>query len=144
MDSLMLQLSDEYRRLREEKEILEKQLKVVNGRIKTVKPRLLDVMDKASISKFSRGGKTFSTSSRIFMSPETGQKEQLIKALRDHGRDDIVTVNSSMMASLAKEQRDAFIDAGGDPTAPPSEWLPDWLRGVARVYERENISMTKA
>lgn len=136
MDTNMLfDLADELKAAKDEKKELDAKVKEVNARITELDRSLSDAMAESECDKFTRNGSTFYLNSRLFASPMAGNKESMIKALKENGYGDIVTetVNANTLASFCKEQMAANEDE-----------LPEWLEPVVNTFEKITVGIRKS
>ena len=127
-------MADELKAAKDEKKELEEQVKEVNARIGMLDASLSGAMTDAECDHFSRNGMTFYLSSRLFASPQSGHRDEMIAALREKGYGSIVTetVNANTLASFVKEQ----MESNGDE-------MPGWLEPVVSTYEKVSVGIHK-
>ncbi len=132
----ILSLADKLKQLKDRKSALEDELKAVNAEIDQTDKTLSDQMAEAELDKFSHSGMTFYLKTRLFASPQSGRKEDLFAALRDHGFGDLITenVNANTLSAFCKEQ----IAQSGE-----AEKLPDWLSHVVSTFEKTSVGLRK-
>lgn len=130
----VFELSDELKLSKEYKKELEARVKEVNAEITRLDLALSDAMSEAECERFSRNGSTFYLNSRLFASPASGKKEELIEALKDNGYGAIVseTVNANTLASFIKEQM-----------AENNDDVPEWIKGVVSTFEKITVGIRK-
>lgn len=130
----IFELADQLKVAKELKKEIDAQSKEVAEEIEKLDLALSDAMAEAECDRFSRNGSTFYLSSRLFASPISGCKDEMILALKTHGYADIVTetVNANTLASFIKEQ-----------TLLNNDTVPDWLLGVVNTYEKTSVGIRK-
>lgn len=130
----IFEMADKLKAAKELKRDLESQVKEVNAEIDALNRDLSSAMTEEQLEKFSRNGSTFYLSSRLYASPASGQKDDLMQRLKDHGYGSIVieTVNSNTLSSFVAEQASVNDDQ-----------VPDWLSEVLNVYEKVSVGVRK-
>ena len=131
----IFEMADRLKAAKELKRDLESQVKDVNAEIDTLNRDLSNAMTQEQLEKFSRNGSTFYLNSRLFASPASGMKDDLMQRLKDHGYGSIVTetVNANTLSSFVSEQAGANDDQ-----------IPDWLAEVLNVYEKVSVGIRKS
>lgn len=135
MDNTQIfEMADELKAYKEKKKELEAEVKAVTAEIERLDLELSDAMAEAEVERFSRNGRTFYLSSRLYASPAAGMKEELFQALKDNGFGFIVTetVNANTLASFVKEQM-----------AENNEEVPAWLTEKISTYEKVSVGIRK-
>lgn len=127
-------LADKLKEAKELKKEVDAQSKEIGEEIEKLDLALSDAMAEAECDRFSRNGCTFYLSTRLFASPASGCKDEMILALKSNGCEDIVTetVNANTLASFIKEQMLLNNDA-----------VPDWLLGLVTTYEKISVGIRK-
>jgi hypothetical protein len=136
MDNAQIfELADRLKAAKELKKYLDAQVKAVNAEIEQIDRDLSDAMTEQELDKFTRNGSTFYLNSRLFASPASGRKDELLAALKENGYGSLVTetVNANTLASFCKEQLAANEDA-----------LPAWLSDVISTFEKVTVGVRKA
>lgn len=130
----LFELADQLKAARDRKKELADQTKENNAEIERLDLALSEGMAEAECEKFTRNGSTFYLNSRLFASPASGRKADLMQALKDNGYGSIVTetVNANTLASFCKEQ-----------LAANDEELPEWLSGVVNTFEKVSVGVRK-
>ena len=130
----VFELSDKLKLCKEYKKELEAQAKELNAEMTRLDLALSDAMSDAECERFSRNGTTFYLSTRLYASPASGKKEELIKVLKDNGYGTIVaeTVNANTLASFVKEQM-----------AENDDEVPEWIKGVVNTFEKITVGIRK-
>ena len=92
-------------------------------------------MTEAELDRFSRNGSTFYLKSRLFASPASGSKDEMMQALKENGYGSLVveTVNTNTLAAFIKEQREAT-----------GEDIPAWLGDTVSTYEKVSVGIRKS
>ena len=121
--------------LQEQKKDLEAQTKALAAEIAELDEQLSDAMTEAELDRFSRNGSTFYLKSRLFASPASGRKDEMMQALKENGYGSLVveTVNANTLASFIKEQREAT-----------GEDVPAWLGDTVSTYEKVSVGIRKS
>lgn len=127
--------ADRLNALKEQKKMLEKQLKAVGAEIEILDYQLSDAMAEAELERFSRNGTTFYLKSRLFASPASGRKEEMMAALKAYGYGAMVveSVNANTLSSFIREQREI---TGMD--------VPEWLGDTINVFEKVSVGIRKS
>ena len=81
----IFEMADRLKALQEEKKDLEAQTKALTVEIANLDEQLSDAMTEADLDRFSRNGSTFYLKSRLFASPASGRKDEMMKALKENG-----------------------------------------------------------
>lgn len=131
----IFEMADRLKALQEEKKDLEAQTKALTVEIANLDEQLSDAMTEADLDRFSRNGSTFYLKSRLFASPASGRKDEMMKALKENGYGSLVveTVNANTLASFIKEQREA---TGVD--------IPPWLEDTVSTFEKVSVGIRKS
>ncbi len=131
----LFKLADDLRALKLRKEVLDKETKEVNARIDEVDEKLTGAMTEKELEKFTHQGATFYLKSRLFASPITGKKEEMIEALKSSGNGALVVeqVNANTLSSFIKEQRELN----------NCEDVPEYLKDIVQTYEKVSVEIRK-
>lgn len=131
----IFEMADRLKALQERKKDLEAQTKALGTEIAELDERLSDAMTESEIDRFSRNGSTFYLKIRLFASPVSGRKNDMIQALKENGYGSLVkeTVNVNTLASFIKEQREAT-----------GEYVPIWLADTVNTYEKVSVGIRKS
>lgn len=131
----IFEMADRLKTLQEQKKDLEAQAKALGAEIAKLDERLSDAMTEAEIDRFSRNGSTFYLKSRLFASPASGRKDEMMQALKENGYSSLVveTVNANTLAAFIKEQREAT-----------GEDVPAWLGDTVSTYEKVSVGIRKS
>lgn len=129
-------LAEQLKAAKEEKKALEAALEEMTESIADLDLKLSDAMAEAELVNFNRNGTTFYLTSRLYASPKSGQKDDLNRALKEHGYGALVveSVNSQTLSSFCKEQ----IELSGE-----KEKLPDWLDAVVSTFDKVTVGVRK-
>lgn len=127
--------ADRLNALKEQKKNLEEQLKAIGAEIEILDFQLSDAMAEAELERFSRNGTTFYLKSRLYASPASGRKEEMMEALKANGYGAMVveSVNTNTLSSFIKEQREL---TGMD--------VPEWLGDTINVFEKVSVGIRKS
>lgn len=130
----IFRLADALKAAKDKKKELEDKTKAVNAEIEELDRQLSDAMAEAECDNFTRNGSTFYLNSRLYASPEAGNRDALIEALKKNGFGTIVTetVNANTLSSFCKEQ----MAMNGDE-------LPGWLSPVVKTFEKISVGIRK-
>lgn len=130
----VFELADELKACKEKKKELEAQTKDLTAEIERLDLALSDAMAEAECDRFSRNGNTFYLNTRLYASPMSGKKDELMAALKANGFASIVTetVNANTLASFVKEQ-----------IALNDEEVPTWLSEVVSTFEKTSVGIRK-
>lgn len=131
----IFEMADRLRELQELKKDLDARIKAVNAEITELDLKLSDAMAEEELERFSRNGSTYYLKSRLFASPVTGRKDEMIRALKANGYGSLVTesVNANTLASFIKEQREAT-----------GEDVPAWLGDTVSTFEKVSVGIRKS
>lgn len=127
-------MADRLKAMKESKKDLESQAKALGAEADALEKQLSDAMAEAECDKFSHSGSTFYLSSRLYASPVSGCKDEMIERLKGNGYGSIVTetVNANTLASFIKEQREQNNDE-----------IPAWLTDVVSTYEKTSVGIRR-
>jgi gluconate kinase len=128
----IFELADQLKECKEQKKELDAQTKELTAEIERLDLALSDAMAEAECDRFSHNGSTFYLKTRLYASPVSGKKDELMEALKSNGFDSIVTetVNANMLASFVKEQ-----------IALNDEKVPTWLSEVISTFEKTSLGI---
>lgn len=131
----IFEMADRLKALREQKKQLEAQADAVGADINELDARLSDAMAEAELERFSRNGSTFYLKSRLFASPASGRKDEMMASLKANGYGSLVveSVNSNTLSSFIKEQREV---TGKD--------VPEWLGDTVTTFEKVSVGIRKS
>lgn len=130
----IFRLADALKAAKDKKKELEDKTKAVNAEIDELDHQLSDAMAESECDNFTRNGSTFYLNSRLYASPEAGNRDALIEALKKNGFGTIVTetVNANTLSSFCKEQM-----------AQNGDELPGWLSPVVKTFEKISVGIRK-
>ena len=133
--SLIFELADKLKALRDRKAELEAELKQINRKIYFVDADLSDLMGTTGTQNFTRYGTMFFLTTKVHASARPGMKEALFDVLRANGYGDLITetINAGSLSSFVKEQ-----------IAENEDVLPGWLDGLVNVSDTVNVGVRKA
>lgn len=134
MQDNIFALADRLQMLERAKQCAEEQLKALNGEIDEVRTKLADLMISEEMPNFTRNGRVFYLTTRLFASAIKQRKDELYQWLREHGFGDLVyeTVNANSLAAFIREQMEE------------TEQLPEGLAELVNVFEKTTVGMRKA
>ena len=133
-DNPVFVLAELYQSLKEKKDSLEAVLKDLNKQIEATEEQLANEMITEENSKFTRRGKTFYLTEKLYVNSLADMRDDLYKALRANGFQDMVKdyVQPSTLKGLVKEQ------------LAESDELPAWLDGYVSWVKKPAIGMRTA
>lgn len=100
----ILELSERYSALREQKDEIKQQLNDIENKLKVVEAALLDAMVEAEMQNFKRAdGMQFIVVNKIYPNAIPETKQELYTILREQGFDDLFTINSQTLSSTLRE-----------------------------------------
>ncbi len=131
----IFEMADRLKTLQEQKKNLEEQTKILGAEIEELDEQLSDAMTDAELDRFSRNGSTFYLKSRLFASPASGRKDEMMRVLKENGYGSLVVeaVNANTLAAFIKEQREAT-----------GEDIPAWLGDTVSTYEKVSVGIRKS
>ena len=131
----IFEMADRLKTLQEQKKDLEAQTKALGAEIAELDEQLSDAMSEAELDRFSRNGSTFYLKSRLFASPASGRKDEMMQALKENGYGRLVVekVKAKNPAAFIKEQREAT-----------GEDVPAWLSDTVSTYEKVSVGIRKS
>jgi len=134
MNNEIFEMADRLKDARDRKSELKEQLKAAEAEISELDLALSDAMAESEVERFSRNGSTFYLNSRLFASPASGRKDELMQSLKDNGYGSLVveTVNANTLSSFVKEQK-----------AENNDEVPSWLSDVISVFEKVSVGVRK-
>ena len=133
--SMLFELADQLKDLRDTKKNLEQQLKDINARLDEKDTALATAMAESETQNFTRAGTMFCLTNTTRASAAAEHKEELFDALRSSGFGDLIyeTINANSLSAFVKEQ-----------IAENMNTLPDWLDGLVNLYEKATVGVRKA
>lgn len=139
--SMLFELADQLKDLRDTKKNLEQQLKAINAQLEEKDTTLAIAMAESETQNFTRAGTMFCLTTKTRASAAAGRKDELFAALRAEGFGDLIyeTVNANSLSAFVKEQ---ITENAGSPGG--SDSLPAWLSGLVNVFEKTTVGVRKA
>lgn len=133
--SVIFEMADRLKLLKKQKKGLEDSVKALGAEIDELDEQLSDAMTEAELDRFSRNGSTFYLKSRLFASPASGHKDEMMQALKQNGYGSLVveSVNSKTLSSFVREQKEA--NQGS---------IPSWLSDTVSTYEKISVGIRKS
>ncbi|OPY59139.1 MAG: hypothetical protein A4E55_00356 [Pelotomaculum sp. PtaU1.Bin035] len=130
----IFQLADKFRALKERKDELEDALKAVNAEIEQIDEQLAQEMINEENQNFSRRGKTFYLTEKLYVHSIAEKRDELHKGLKENGFADMVreTVFPSTLKGFVKEQLEE------------NDELPEWAAECISYVKRPSVRMRKA
>jgi maltodextrin utilization protein YvdJ len=134
LDKMMLLLADQLKKMKDEKKMLEDQLKGINTIIQETEQNMISLMVEGEIQNFNHAGTIYYLNSKMYASAISDKKGDLFQRLKDQGFGDLVqeTVNANSLAAFVREQ----IEQNEDQ-------LPAWLDGLVSTYEKVTVGMRR-
>jgi hypothetical protein len=140
----LFQLSDLLRVLKEHKDIVEADLKDLNGDIESVQGRMVEVMLTEEVLSFNRSGATFSIVQTDHPGPAPDRKTELWAAFREQDAlllaqgeppryEPMFTINSQTLSGLLNEAKSNNNGA-----------LPEWLDALVALNAKTTVRVTKS
>lgn len=131
----IFEMADRLKTLQEQKNAHEAQTKALGVEIAELDEQISDAMTEAKLDRFSRNGSTFYLKIRLFASPVSGRKDEMMQALKGNGFGSLVVemVNANALASFIKEQREAT-----------GEDVPAWLGDTVTTYDKVSVGIRKS
>ena len=135
IDNMMLEAADKLKALRDRKEELENELKLINADIDDADWFLSELMAQSETQNFTHAGTMFCLTTKVRANAKAGLRNELFAALRANGAGDMVveTVNANTLSSFVKEAM-----------AENNDQLPAWLEPVVTVFEKTTVGVRKA
>lgn len=133
--SMLFELADQLKDLRDTKKNLEQQLKAINAQLEEKDTTLAIAMAESETQNFTRAGTMFCLTNTTRASAAAERRQELFDALRSGGFGDLIyeTVNANSLSAFVKEQ-----------IAENMNTLPDWLDGLVNLYEKATVGVRKA
>lgn len=131
----MFKLASELEFLKEQKSILEDQLKEIKQKISQIEQALIEEMLKNEVQNFTNQEKQFILNVKSYYSVKAENKPKLFEWLKANGHEALIKedINSQTLNAFGRE-----ISAENDDS------LPEGLKNILNVYEKTSISMRKA
>ncbi len=133
--SMLFELADQLKDLRDTKKNLEQQLKAINAQLEAKDNALATAMAESETQNFTRAGTMFCLTNTTRASASTERRQELFEALRTGGFGDLIyeTINANSLSAFVKEQMTENLNT-----------LPDWLNGLVNLYEKATVGVRKA
>lgn len=133
--SVIFEMADRLKSLKKQKKDLEDSVKAIGSEIEELDRQLSDAMTEAELDRFSRNGSTFYLKSRLFASPASGHKDEMMQALKQNGYGSLVveSVNANTLSSFIREQLEANQGI-----------IPSWLGDTVSTYEKISVGIRKS
>ncbi len=133
--SMLFELADQLKDLRDTKKNLEQQLKAINAELEAKDTALATAMAESETQNFTRAGTMFCLTNTTRASASAEHRQELFDALRSGGFGDLIyeTINANSLSAFVKEQ-----------IAENMNTLPDWLDGLVNLYEKATVGVRKA
>ena len=133
--SMLFELADQLKDLRDTKKNLEQQLKAINAQLEEKDTALATAMAESETQNFTRSGTMFCLTNTTRASASTERRQELFEALRTGGFGDLIyeTINANSLSAFVKEQMLENMNT-----------LPDWLNGLVNLYEKATVGVRKA
>ena len=133
-NSVMFELAERLKVLKDEKKQKELELRNINDMLTEIEAALAEFMTLNETPNFTHGDTSFSLRTSLKASAVAGKKEELYDLLKSSGYGDLVveTVNPSSLSAFVKEQ-----------IAENENELPDWLDGLINIFEKNTVSTRK-
>ncbi len=130
----MFELAEKLKELREKEAQLKGELSEVRDQLNDTMNRLTEQMVNQEIQNFSRNGLQFYLSTRVHVNDVAARREELYEKLKEQGYGDIVkeTVHPSTLKAFVRELKEEHDDE-----------LPEWLEGLVRIYEEDEVRVKK-
>lgn len=132
--SNVFQLADRFRALKERKDALEEELSVVNEELTKVDQEMVQTMINEEIPRFTRNGKSYHLTTRIFASPVAEKKDEFFDWLSGNGYGGMLKlgVNANTLSSWVKEQLE------------DKDELPEPVKSMVNYHSKTSVGMRKA
>ena len=133
--SMLFELADQLKDLRDTKKNLEQQLKAINAQLEEKDTALATAMAESETQNFTRAGTMFCLTNTTRASAASEHRQELFDALRSSGFGDLIyeTINANSLSAFVKEQMLENMNT-----------LPDWLNGLVNIYEKATVGVRKA
>ena len=133
-NSVMFELAERLKTLKEEKKQKELELRNISDMLTEIEAALAEFMTLNETPNFTHGDTSFSLRTSLKASAVAGKKEELYDLLKSSGYGDLVveTVNPSSLSAFVKEQ-----------ISENENELPEWLNGLINIFEKNTVSTRK-
>jgi len=128
----MFELADYLKQLRDKKSAIDFQLKELNEKIDITERDLIDQMTTEECPSFKRNGSLFCVITKEYPSAIVDKKNILYDKMKEQGYEHLFTINTNTLSATVKE-----LKANNDDV------LPEWLSGLIKITEKQNIQLRK-
>lgn len=131
-ETKMLELADQLKKQRDEKNALDFSLKELNKEIEFTEQELIQQMTTEECESFKRNGVTFSLVKKEYPSAVPEKKSELYDIMKEQGFEHLFTINTQTLSATLKELKSNNEDI-----------LPEWLDGLVQITEKASIQVRK-
>ena len=131
-ETKMLELADQLKKQRDEKNALDFSLKELNKEIELTEQELIQQMTTEECESFKRNGVTFSLVKKEYPSAVPEKKSELYDIMKEQGFEHLFTINTQTLSATLKELKSNNEDI-----------LPEWLDGLVQITEKASIQVRK-
>lgn len=131
-ETKMLELADQLKKQRDEKNALDFSLKELNKEIELTEQELIQQMTTEECESFKRNGVTFSLVKKEYPSAVPEKKSELYDIMKEQGFEHLFTINTQTLSATLKELK-----------ANNEDILPEWLDGLVQITEKASIQVRK-
>jgi len=131
-ETKMLELADQLKKQRDEKNELDFSLKELNKEIELTEQELIQQMTTEECESFKRNGVTFSLVKKEYPSAVPEKKSELYDIMKEQGFEHLFTINTQTLSATLKELK-----------ANNEDILPEWLDGLVQITEKASIQVRK-
>lgn len=131
-ETKMLELADQLKKQRDEKNGLDFSLKELNKEIELTEQELIQQMTTEECESFKRNGVTFSLVKKEYPSAVPEKKSELYDIMKEQGFEHLFTINTQTLSATLKELK-----------ANNEDILPEWLDGLVQITEKASIQVRK-
>ena len=132
--SSIFQLADRLKQLKNQKKVLEGELKSNNAEMEAVGDELSQAMLDEEMANFVRSGQMFYLTTKLYANADKDRKQELFQWLKQNDYGDMVqeSVNANTLAAFVRELLDE------------RDKLPAELEDLITIHERTLVAMRKA
>lgn len=130
----LLELAEEYKRLRLEKDELKMKLSLTEASLKAINVELVNEMINNELQMFKdKQGLSFHLRTNIYATEKADLRDEFHNTLREEGYGDIVktAVHSSTLRAFVKEQ---MAEHDGE--------VPKWIEDYVSIYKDTQVAIT--
>ena len=131
-ETKMLELADQLKKQRDEKNAVDFSLKELNKEIELTEQELIQQMTTEECESFKRNGVTFSLVKKEYPSAVPEKKSELYDIMKEQGFEHLFTINTQTLSATLKELK-----------ANNEDILPEWLDGLVQITEKASIQVRK-